>query len=83
MGGKLVTEPENDAATGALADSRYGLGIVIAPDGSLWHDGRSGGFHTAFVVSADLGQAIAVACNSRGIEPFELVDVLGRIWQAG
>ena len=83
VGGKLVTGPENDAATGATADSRYGLGIFIAPDGTLWHDGRSGGFHTAFVVSADRGQAIAVACNSRGIEPFELVDVLGRIWRAG
>ena len=83
MGGKLVTQPQTDAADGAPDNSRYGLGIVIAPDGVLWHNGESGGYHTAFLVSADRDHAIAVACNSNGIEPFQLANDLGQIWQVG
>jgi CubicO group peptidase (beta-lactamase class C family) len=83
VGGRLVTQPQADAVDGAPDRSRYGLGIIVAPDGVVWHSGDSGGFHTAFVVSADRHHAIAVACNRDGIEPFELANALGQIWQIG
>jgi CubicO group peptidase (beta-lactamase class C family) len=82
VGGKLVTQPQKDAVDGALDNnSRYGLGIIIGPDGVLWHNGDAGGFHSAFLVSADRDHAIAVACNSNGIEPFDIAHALVRIWQ--
>jgi CubicO group peptidase (beta-lactamase class C family) len=82
VGGKLITQPQKDAVDGALDNnSRYGLGIIIGPDGVLWHNGDAGGFHSAFLVSADRDHAIAVACNSNGIEPFDIAHALVRIWQ--
>jgi CubicO group peptidase (beta-lactamase class C family) len=83
VGGKLVTQPQADAAVATPDNSRYGLGIVIAPDGVLWHGGELGGYHTTFLVSADRDHSIAVACNGNGIEPFELADDLRQIWQVG
>jgi hypothetical protein len=80
--GLIVTQPQKDAVDGALDNnSRYGLGIIIGPDGVLWHNGDAGGFHSAFLVSADRDHAIAVACNSNGIEPFDIANALVRIWQ--
>jgi CubicO group peptidase (beta-lactamase class C family) len=81
VGGDLVTKPQTDAVAVANADSRYGLGIFIARNGVLWHNGIARGFNTEFVISADRDQAIAVACNGTGIEPVTLVETLGAIWQ--
>ena len=81
VGGELVTKPQTDAVAGADGDSRYGLGILIAPNGVLWHNGIARGFNTEFVVSANRDRAIAVSCNGNGIEPATLVEALGPIWQ--
>ena len=66
--------------SGAFENSRYGLGILISPDQTLWHNGVAGGFHTAFGVSADRAWAITVACNSVGFDPWTIFEPLGEIW---
>lgn len=80
VGGQLVTVPGSDAVSGAFENSRYGLGILISPDQTLWHNGVAGGFHTAFGVSADRAWAITVACNSVGLDPWTIFEPLGEIW---
>lgn len=59
---------------------RYGAGIRIAPDGTLFHAGRWGGSVSVFEVSADRTLAIAVTCNQRDAPRFELADALTEIW---
>ncbi len=81
VSGELATEPQTEAAAGAEADSSYGLGIFVASDGRLWHGGESGGFYTAFGVSADRDHAIAVTCNSIALDPWVLFDALVLIWE--
>lgn len=83
VGGQLVTVPESTAVSGGWENSRYGFGILISSDQTLWHSGDTGGFHTAFIVSADRSWAIAVACNSVGLEPWKILEPLGEIWAAG
>ncbi|HEY5978744.1 MAG TPA: serine hydrolase domain-containing protein [Microlunatus sp.] len=80
VGGQLVTAPESTAVSGGFEDSRYGFGILISPDLTLWHSGDTGGFHTAFGVSADRAWALAVACNSVGLDPWTIFEPLGEIW---
>jgi hypothetical protein len=71
------------AVAGAFDDSNYGLGILISEDQALWHTGVTGGFQTAFGVSADRHWSIAVACNSVGIDPWTILDALVPIWIDG
>jgi CubicO group peptidase (beta-lactamase class C family) len=59
---------------------RYGAGIRIAADGTLFHAGRWGGSVSVFEVSADRTLAIAVTCNQRDAPRFELADALTEIW---
>jgi CubicO group peptidase (beta-lactamase class C family) len=42
----------------------YGAGIVVTPDGGLWHNGDFRGQVADFSVSPDRRVAVAVACNS-------------------
>ena len=53
---------------------------MVTPDGVLWHNGMSGGFHTLFGVSTDRITSIAVTCNGVAIEPFDIVEPLLEIW---
>lgn len=80
VGGPLVTEPDPDAADGAYENSRYGLGIFIGEDGELWHDGGTGGFRTAFAISADRTMASSVTCNSIDHDPWKILEELVPIW---
>lgn len=73
-----------DATAGAVDDGsgeRYGAGIRIAHDGSLYHLGRWGGSVSSFWVSADRSLAIAVACNQRDAARLELAEALQAIWR--
>lgn len=80
VAGTLVTDPARGAVAGAFNDSHYGLGILIAADQILWHDGYAGGFHSIFGVSADREIVIAVSCNSVAIEPSDIAEPLVGIW---
>ena len=80
VAGTLVTDPARGSVDGAYDDNDYGLGILIAPDQVLWHDGYAGGFHSIFGVSADREIAIAVTCNSVSIEPSDIAEPLVGIW---
>ncbi|HEU5485848.1 MAG TPA: serine hydrolase domain-containing protein, partial [Microlunatus sp.] len=80
IGGLLVTEPGRDAVDGAWDGSDYGLGILIAPDQTLYHPGQVGGFRSLFGISADRQKTIAVSCNGVGYEPFDIVAPLIEIW---
>lgn len=71
-----ATESPDDDRPG----ERYGVGIRIAPDGTLFHAGRWGGSVSIFQVSADRELTIAVTCNQRDAPRMELAEGLEEIW---
>lgn len=64
------------------AGERYGAGIRIAGDGTLFHAGRWGGSVSILEVSPERDLAIAIACNRMGAPRVELIDALAEIWGA-
>lgn len=81
---QAVVDPPAGAAGDAMRFAmEHGLGWVTAPDGALWHNGGTGGFHSmlladrerrrgavAVVNSADLREIdAAVAMAARGQDP--------------
>lgn len=71
-----------DSSEGMAEDAgeRYGAGIRIAADGTLFHAGRWGGSVSLFELSPDRDLVIAIACNLRGAPSVELADALTEIW---
>jgi CubicO group peptidase (beta-lactamase class C family) len=61
---------------------RYGAGIRIDADGTLFHAGRWGGSVSTFRVAADRALAVAVTCNQRDAPRFEIADALTALWGA-
>jgi len=80
LAGAELMDPADTTVSGP-GGSRYGAGIVSDPDGTLWHDGDYGGFHSEFFVLPDRQRAIAVACNSSGTNIAALRESLTEIWQ--
>ncbi|UTT61731.1 serine hydrolase domain-containing protein [Microcella humidisoli] len=69
-----------DAPDDDRPGERYGAGIRIAADGTLFHAGRWGGSVSVVRVSADRELAIAVTCNQRDAPRMELADTLTELW---
>jgi hypothetical protein len=59
---------------------RYGAGIYLTANGTLDHNGASGGFVTAFRVSTDRSTSLAISCNTDEQGPEALADSLGQLW---
>jgi len=59
---------------------RYGAGIRIAADGTLFHAGRWGGSVSTFRLIPDDDLVIAISCNQRDAPRTELADALAEIW---
>lgn len=59
---------------------RYGAGIRIAADGTLFHAGRWGGSVSTFRLIPDDTLVIAISCNQRDTPRTELADALAEIW---
>lgn len=74
---------EGAVRTDAPDGTRYGRGIVVAPDGSLSHAGGWSGYSTLFGVTADAGTAIAVSCNADSLPIGDIADVLLTTWAGG
>lgn len=75
-----------DFAEGAVPEGegeKYGAGIDIEPDGDLNHNGRFGGYISAFTVSADRETTVVVMCNGHLSPRWELNDALWEIWVTG
>lgn len=83
VGGPKVLEAQLAGAVeiGPGVPVHYGAGIYIKADGTLAHDGASGGFLTAFRVSKDRLKSIAVTCNSDDQAPEALADSIAKLWQ--
>lgn len=77
-----ATEGAVDSSEGTAEDAgeRYGAGIRIAADGTIFHAGRWGGSVSLFELSPDRDRVIAIACNQRGAPRVELADALAEIW---
>jgi CubicO group peptidase (beta-lactamase class C family) len=74
---------QDDFAVGAIEDGTgdlYAAGVYIQPDGDLSHNGRFGGYVTAFTVSADRETTIVVMCNGHLSNRFGLAGALWEIW---
>ncbi len=59
---------------------RYGAGIRIAADGTLFHAGRWGGSVSTFRVTPGGELTIAISCNQRDAPRGEIADALAEIW---
>jgi Beta-lactamase len=59
---------------------RYGAGILVNQDGTLWHDGTWEGFITAFRVSPDRHTAVAVSCNINEGNAEPIATTLMSLW---
>ena len=59
----------------------YGAGIFRLTDGSLFHGGTYGGFHTWLSISPDRSTAIAVACNLYDINIETVAENLQPVWE--
>jgi hypothetical protein len=59
----------------------YGAGISTLTDGSLFHGGTYGGFHTWLSISPDRSTAIAVACNLYDINIETVAENLQPVWE--
>jgi len=79
--GLLQAQIADAVEVGESGGGRYGAGIAVMPDGSLWHTGEYGGFHTLFRVSADRSGVLVVACNLAWINIEELGVKLAEIWR--
>jgi CubicO group peptidase (beta-lactamase class C family) len=80
-GDRLATAVLEDAADSRRGDGvRYGAGIAQLPDGSLWHDGRLGGFLTEFWISRDRTTSVAIACNRNQIDATGMRETISSIW---
>ena len=73
-------EPRSEDAIGHEG-SRYGAGIISDSDGTLWHNGGYGGFHTEFSVLPGLQRAVAVSCNLLDTDAAALSESLTEIWR--
>ena len=62
--------------------TRYGAGIVSDSDGTLWHGGEYGGFHTVLSVLPGLQRAVVVSCNLFDTDVAALSESLTEIWRA-
>jgi CubicO group peptidase (beta-lactamase class C family) len=60
--------------------NRYGPGLRVRADGSLWHGGHGEGELTRFEVSADRHTAMAITCNHKSIDPADISAHLRSIW---
>lgn len=79
----VVAPPDGPAGDAIRFAIEHGLGWVTAPDGAIWHNGGTGGFHSmlladrenargavAMVNSADLPELdAAIARAARGLDP--------------
>ena len=59
---------------------RYGAGIFLNQDGTLWHDGDWEGFLTSFRVSDDRRTAVAVSCNRNEGDAEPIATTLMSLW---
>lgn len=82
VGGPKVLEAQLAGAVeiGPGVPVHYGAGIYIKADGTLDHDGASGGFLTAFRISKDRLKSVAVSCNSDDQAPEALADSIAKLW---
>lgn len=71
---------EGAVGTHAPDRTRYGRGLVVAPDGALSHAGGWSGYSTLFGVTGDAGTAIAVSCNAEGLPIDEVAAALLDAW---
>ncbi|MEO5534495.1 MAG: serine hydrolase domain-containing protein [Pseudolysinimonas sp.] len=62
------------------AGEYYGAGIDLEVDGDLNHNGRWGGYRTAFTVSSDRKTVVVVMCNGHLSPLFPIADALWKIW---
>ncbi|MCV7028360.1 hypothetical protein AWC25_00810 [Mycobacterium sherrisii] len=83
VGGPKVLEAQVAGAVeiGPGVPVHYGAGIYIKADGTLDHDGASGGFLTALRISKDRLKSVAVSCNSDDQAPEALADSIAKLWQ--
>ena len=70
-----------DGAVDDGAGARYGAGIGIDPDGSLWHSGGWAGYVSLFWVSADRTTVMSLLCNSPDINFDLLAEGLLTVWE--
>jgi len=78
-GDELLTAQTADPVQGEGA-YRYGAGIFVNQDGTLWHDGDWEGFLTAFRVSDDRRTAVAVSCNRNEGDAGPIATNLMSLW---
>lgn len=71
---------EGAVDTGAPDGTRYGRGVVVAPDGSLSHAGGWSGYSSLFGVTGDYTTAIAVSCNADDLPIGQVAEALRTIW---
>lgn len=71
---------EGAVGTGAPDGSRYGRGVIVAPDGSISHEGGWSGYSTLFGVTGDARTAVAVSCNADGLPISEVAHALLDTW---
>ncbi|MFS0701123.1 serine hydrolase domain-containing protein [Cellulomonas sp. 179-A 4D5 NHS] len=71
---------EGAVDTGAPDGTRYGRGIVVAPDGSLSHAGGWSGYSSLFGMTGDYTTAIAVSCNADDLPIAQVAEALRDAW---
>lgn len=78
-GDELLTAQTADPVKGEGA-YRYGAGIFVNQDGTLWHEGTWEGFIIAFRVSPDRHTAVAVSCNINEGDAEPIATTLMSLW---
>ncbi len=87
LGGSQLLEAQLRGAEPTSEDvighegTRYGAGIVSDSDGTLWHGGEYGGFHTVLSVLPGLQRAVVVSCNLFDTDVAALSESMTEIWR--
>jgi CubicO group peptidase (beta-lactamase class C family) len=80
VGGEVLLTAQTADPVQAQGAYRYGAGIVVNKDRTLWHDGTWEGFITAFRVSPDRHTAVAVSCNISEGNAEPIATTLMSLW---
>jgi CubicO group peptidase (beta-lactamase class C family) len=80
VGGEELLTAQTADPVKAQGGYRYGAGILVNQDGTLWHEGTWEGFITAFRVSPDRHTAVAVSCNINEGDAEPIATTLMSLW---